>query len=90
MLAAKVYGLISPSFYAFYSVVRGLFGPFFVYKMGFFYLSGEADGVIPKWVWVSWMIVVVMAISVSILWISNLWVELYRERKSKLEKKKFS
>ncbi|XWS32671.1 hypothetical protein CRYUN_Cryun22dG0009800 [Craigia yunnanensis] len=33
-LAAKVYAFLSPYFYAFYSVVRGIFGPFFVYQMG--------------------------------------------------------
>ncbi|XP_050231773.1 TLC domain-containing protein At5g14285-like [Mercurialis annua] len=85
--AAKVYHLLSPPFYAFYSVVRGFLGPWFVYEMGRFYISGGADSVIPKWVWVSWMIVVIMAISVSILWIVNLWVELYRERKLKFGKK---
>ncbi|GMY17225.1 TLC domain-containing protein At5g14285 isoform X1 [Fagus crenata] len=48
-LAEKVCGLLSPPFYALYSIVR--------------------------------------AISVSILWISNLWLELFRKRMSKLEKK---
>ncbi|KAL6960462.1 hypothetical protein U1Q18_038225 [Sarracenia purpurea var. burkii] len=86
-IAAKVYEFLSPPFYAFYSVVRGLAGPIFMYEMITFYLSGAADSVIPRWVWVSWLVVVVMAISVSILWISNLWIELYRERTGKFEKK---
>ncbi|KAI3452534.1 hypothetical protein Pfo_009198 [Paulownia fortunei] len=85
--AAKVYDFLSPPFYALYSVVRGFLGPYFVYRMFGFYLTGAADSVIPKWVWISWVIVVVMAISVSILWISNLWIEFYRERKKKVEKK---
>lgn len=85
--AAKVFDLLSPPFYALYSVVRGFLGPYFVYRMFGFYLSGAADSVIPKWVWVSWVFVVFMAISVSILWISNLWIELYRERKKKVGKK---
>ncbi|KDP46331.1 hypothetical protein JCGZ_10171 [Jatropha curcas] len=85
--ASKVYDFLSPPFYAFYSLVRGLLGPYFVYQMGAFYISGVADRVIPKWVWISWMIVVTTAISVSILWITNLWVELYRAKKSKCEKK---
>ncbi|XP_065877002.1 TLC domain-containing protein At5g14285 [Euphorbia lathyris] len=85
--AAKVYNFLSPPFYAFYSLVRGFLGPYFVYQMGAFYISGVADSVIPKWIWVSWIIVVMAAISVSILWISNLWVELFRERKGNLEKK---
>ncbi|XP_058102188.1 TLC domain-containing protein At5g14285 [Magnolia sinica] len=86
--AAKVYEFLSPPFYAFYTLVRGLFGPIFVYKMGEFYMSGEADHVIPRWVWISWMVVVVMAISVSILWISNLWLELYKERTRMVKQKK--
>ncbi|CAN0924664.1 TLC domain-containing protein At5g14285 [Linum grandiflorum] len=86
-IAARVYALLSPPFYAFYSVVRGLLGPYFVWRMGQFYWSGAADLVVPRWVWVSWMVVVVGAISVSILWVANLWVELHRERKGRLEKK---
>ncbi|XVF13951.1 hypothetical protein REPUB_Repub09cG0014100 [Reevesia pubescens] len=86
-LAAKVYTFLSPYFYAFYSVVRGIFGPCFVYQMGVFYISGKADNVIPRWLWISWMFVVVTAIGVSILWISNLWIELFKEKKAKLEKK---
>lgn len=89
-IAAKVYAFLSPPFYVLYSVVRGLAGPLFVYEMGAFYWSGAADNVIPRWVWVSWIVVVVTAISVSLLWISNLWVELYRDRIGKLEKKKSS
>ncbi|KAJ9135439.1 hypothetical protein P3X46_032622 [Hevea brasiliensis] len=85
--AVKVYNFLSAPFYSFYSLVRGFLGPYFVYRMGVFYISGAADSVIPKWVWVSWMIVVIAAISVSILWITNLWIELYRERKGKFEKK---
>ncbi|XP_059645113.1 TLC domain-containing protein At5g14285 [Cornus florida] len=86
-IAAKVYDFLSLPFYALYSVVRGLVGPLFVIEMTLFYASGAMNDVIPKWVWVSWIVVIVMAISVSILWISNLWIDLYRKRTSKLEKK---
>ncbi|XWS40626.1 hypothetical protein CRYUN_Cryun17cG0011800 [Craigia yunnanensis] len=86
-LAAKVYAFLSPYFYAFYSVVRGIFGPFFVYRMGVFYISGGADNVIPRWLWISWMFVIVTAIGVSVLWIYNLWIQLFKEKKVKLEKK---
>lgn len=85
--AAKVYDLLSPPFYVLYSIVRGFVGPYFVYRMGAFYVGGEADGLIPRWVWVSWIVVVMSAISVSILWISNLWIELFRARTGNLEKK---
>lgn len=67
--------------------MRGLLGPLFVYKMLAFYVSGGVDHVIPKWIWISWTFVVVSAISVSILWIANLWVELFRERTGSFQKK---
>ncbi|KAH6792207.1 DNA-binding storekeeper [Perilla frutescens var. hirtella] len=86
-IAAKVYDLLSPPFYALYSVVRGFFGPYFVYRMFTFYLTGATDNVIPKWVWISWLLVVVAAISVSILWILNLWIVFFREKKKNAEKK---
>ncbi|CAN4081756.1 unnamed protein product [Withania somnifera] len=86
-LAAKVYALLSPPFYVLYSLVRGIAGPYFVYRMISYYVSMDVDNVIPRWAWVSWVFVVVTAISVSILWVSNLWVELYRERRRKFERK---
>ncbi|GAB4847942.1 hypothetical protein Ancab_027002 [Ancistrocladus abbreviatus] len=85
--AAKVYAFLSPPFYTLYTIVRGFFGPYFVYRMGVFYLSGAADSAIPRWVWASWMVVVVVAISVSILWISNLWIELFQEGSGIIERK---
>lgn len=85
--AAKVYALLSPPFYVLYSLVRGIAGPYFVYRMFTYYFSGAANNVIPRWIWISWVFVVVTAISVSILWISNLWVELYRERSREHESK---
>jgi len=47
-----------------------------------FYARGGAHGVIPNWLWISWAIVVGIAITVSILWIWNLWIELFSERKA--------
>ena len=85
--AAKVFDFLSPPFYVLYSLVRGFIGPYFVYKMVVFYMGGSVDGLIPRWLWISWVGVVLTAIVVSIMWISNLWVELYRYRRRKLEKK---
>ncbi|GAV90434.1 adh_short domain-containing protein, partial [Cephalotus follicularis] len=79
LAAAKLYEHLSAPFYAFYSVVRGFLGPLVVYKMGVFYLSGGADNLIPMWAWVSWMVVIVSAILVSILWVSNNWLNWHRE-----------
>ncbi|XP_073006739.1 TLC domain-containing protein At5g14285-like [Typha latifolia] len=86
-LAARVYEILSPPFYVLYTVMRGVAGPLFFYKMSSFYLSGKARDVIPWWVSVSWIVVVGTAILVSILWISNLWVVLFNER-SQIEGKK--
>lgn len=79
-LAAKLYGGLSPYFYGFYTVVRGVVGPLVVYKMVVFYLNGGGSGVIPMWAWVSWMVVIMIAILVSVLWVSNLWFNLFKER----------
>ncbi|XP_061345975.1 TLC domain-containing protein At5g14285 [Gastrolobium bilobum] len=86
-LAAKVYVALSAPFYALYSVVRGFVGPYFVFRMIVFYAGGNARGLVPLWVWVSWVVVVLMAMGFSIMWISNLWLQLFRERTRKLEEK---
>lgn len=82
--SARLYRGLSPYFYAVYTVVRGVLGPLLVYKMMVFYLNG-GYGVIPLWAWVSWMVVIVCAILVSVLWISNLWINFFKER-SKIRK----
>ncbi|XP_008792221.2 TLC domain-containing protein At5g14285-like [Phoenix dactylifera] len=85
--AARMHMFLSPPFYALYTVARGLVGPVFFYKMSAFYMSGKAGDVIPMWASVSWIVVVGVAIAVSILWISNLWMKLFREMSQKEEKK---
>ncbi|XP_041020449.1 TLC domain-containing protein At5g14285-like [Juglans microcarpa x Juglans regia] len=87
VFAVKLYDLLSAPFYTVHSIVRGLVVPYFVYKMFAFYASGAAKSVIPKRVQVSWIVVILIDISVSILWVSNLWAEFYRERMGKLDKK---
>lgn len=86
--AAKVYDFLTLPFYSLYSVVRGLIGPIFVLKMFAFYLKGGARGVIPAWVWGSWIVVVVTAISVSVLWVYNLWVEFFKDTRREMGRKK--
>ncbi|CAH1433847.1 unnamed protein product [Lactuca virosa] len=84
-VAAWLYSGLSPYFYGFYTMVRGVLGPLLVYKMVVFYWNGGGDGVVPMWAWGSWMVVIVNAILISVLWVSNLWVELFQER-SKIRK----
>ena len=78
---------MSLPFYAFYSVVRRILGTLVVSKMGVFYASGAARNIIPKWAWVSWMVVIVAAILVSILWGLNLWIDWFKERSRRVQKK---
>ncbi|XP_021647509.2 TLC domain-containing protein At5g14285 [Hevea brasiliensis] len=78
--AARLYEFLSPPFLAFYSVVRGILGPFFAFKMGVFYLRKEGDDLVPGWAWISWMVVTVTAILVSILWVSKHWIDWLRKR----------
>jgi len=85
--AASVDRAVSVPFYCLYSVVRGVFGPYVVFQMTAFYSRGGAEGVIATWVWISWVVVVSMAIAGSLAWVSNLWVEVYKERSRKVEEK---
>ncbi|KAL4348491.1 hypothetical protein GQ457_17G000870 [Hibiscus cannabinus] len=84
-VAGKVFDVLSLPFYAFYTVVRGIIGPFFVYKMGAFYMKDENS--IPTWAWVSWMIVIVTAILVSIVWVFDHWIDWFRRRNYQAMKK---
>lgn len=84
--AARYYEFLSPYFLTFYSVVRGILGPLYALKMGAAFVSGAADGLMPKWAWISWIIVIVTAIWVSILWVLNLWIGLHKRRANLLKK----
>ncbi|KNA03052.1 hypothetical protein SOVF_212850 [Spinacia oleracea] len=84
--AARVFAILSIPFYVMYTIARVFLGPIFVYKMISSFLRGDGDGIIPIWVMISWICVIAMAISVSILWVSNLWVDLFRQwRKKKVQ-----
>ncbi|KAL5186794.1 TLC domain-containing protein [Glycine soja] len=81
-VAERACDAVSVSFYGMYSVVRGLLRPYVVFRM-VFYSRGGAEGAIATWIWVSWVVVVSMAIA----WVSNLWIEVQRERSRKVEQK---
>lgn len=76
--SARLHDLLSAPFYTFYSVVRGILGPLFVYKLWLFYISGAADNLIPIWAWLSWMVVITSAILLSLLWVLSNWIGWYR------------
>ncbi|PIN00092.1 hypothetical protein CDL12_27404, partial [Handroanthus impetiginosus] len=76
--AASVFEFLSPYFYAFYTVVRGILAPVFVHKIGLVFAAD--NGMIPRWALISWIVVTVVGIGLSILWVMFLWIDLYRER----------
>ncbi|KAF5746491.1 DNA-binding storekeeper protein-related [Tripterygium wilfordii] len=85
--ANRLYEVLSPCFYVFYSIVRGILGPIFVSRMGMFYAGGVAGTAIPSWAWISWMVVIVIAILVSIFWVFNHWVDWHKQMINKAEKR---
>uniref|UniRef100_A0A1J3CKU8 TLC domain-containing protein n=2 Tax=Noccaea caerulescens TaxID=107243 RepID=A0A1J3CKU8_NOCCA len=82
VLAKRVRELLSPPFYLFYTVVRGLAGPVALYDMAAFYGSGAAEGAVPRWAWISWLVVIGSAILLSVLWVLRNWVDWFREKNS--------
>lgn len=90
--AAALFDLVSPPFYGFYSVVRGIVGPLLVYKIGLFFSTSDLDGgiPIPRWGWISWIVVIVAGIALSILWVLHLWIDLYKHKRGIKEGKKLS
>ncbi|URD93457.1 KR domain [Musa troglodytarum] len=78
-IAARIHKNLSPPFYGLYTIMRGFIGPVFFYKMSAYYLSGKASNVIPIWVSAAWIVVVGGAILVSIMWISNLWMQFFKD-----------
>lgn len=86
--AAAYYEFLSPIFFTFYSVVRGILAPFYVFKLllMMFFVNGAGNGLIPLWALVSWMVIIVTAIGISISWVLNHWVALYRRKFIELKK----
>lgn len=76
--SARFHQLLSAPFYTFSSVVRGILGPLFVYRLWLFYVSGTADNLIPMWAWLSWMAVITSAILLRMLWVLSNWIGWYR------------
>ncbi|KAL4385614.1 hypothetical protein GQ457_15G006630 [Hibiscus cannabinus] len=82
--SGKVSDVLYLSFYEFYVVIRGIIGPFFVYKMGAFYMKDRNSVLV--WTWVSWMIVIVTTILVSI-WVFDHLIDWFRRGNYQVMKK---
>lgn len=77
-LSARVYTALSPWFTVYFTLVRGVLGPYLVWELGRFYLAGGADGAIPRWLAYCWMFKITFAISGSMVWVYKLWLGLIR------------
>jgi hypothetical protein len=52
-----------------------------------FYATGAGEGAIPVWAWASWTVVIGSGIVLSMLWVGNLWLAYFKERKESSRKK---
>ncbi|KAL2653182.1 hypothetical protein R1flu_021310 [Riccia fluitans] len=77
-VAKRIYTSLSPFFTFYFTLVRGIFGPYLIYKLGKFYLPGGADAVVPRWLAFCWMFKTSFAIFGSMVWVYKLWVGLFK------------
>jgi hypothetical protein len=77
-LAKRIYTSLSPPFTVYFTLVRGILGPYLVWELGKFYLAGKADAVVPRWLAYCWMFKIAFAIFGSMVWVYKLWVGLIK------------
>ncbi|BFI06029.1 hypothetical protein MPTK1_1g28710 [Marchantia polymorpha subsp. ruderalis] len=76
--AKRIYTSLSPFFTFYFTLVRGIFGPYLIYELGRFYLFGKADAVVPRWLAYCWMFKISFGIFGSLMWVYKLWVGLIK------------
>ncbi|KAK3443286.1 hypothetical protein EUGRSUZ_B03459 [Eucalyptus grandis] len=80
--AARFFRVMSPIFFTFYTVVRGVVAPAYVCDLVMYYSMEDVEDSIPKWAWVSWAVIMGSGILVSLLWVLNNWKVWYRDQRS--------
>ncbi|KAJ7518775.1 hypothetical protein O6H91_20G008200 [Diphasiastrum complanatum] len=76
--ARQIYLSLSPPFTFIFTFFRVFVGPYMLWELGKFYLTGKADAVIPTWLAYSWILKSALAVCGSMIWVYKLWVGLYR------------
>ncbi|XP_024389999.1 TLC domain-containing protein At5g14285 [Physcomitrium patens] len=76
--AKQLFLSISPFFTVYFTIVRAGFGPYLTWALGRFYLGGHADHIMPRWLACCWLFKLVFAILASMLWVTHLWVALFK------------
>uniref|UniRef100_A0A0D9XY54 TLC domain-containing protein n=1 Tax=Leersia perrieri TaxID=77586 RepID=A0A0D9XY54_9ORYZ len=80
--AAAAHRAMSVPFFAAYTAMRAVLAPAWFARMVSFYYFGE-EAALPAWLRASWTAVIGGGIVMSVIWVTNLWVEFFRERKQK-------
>ncbi|KAI4373799.1 hypothetical protein MLD38_011879 [Melastoma candidum] len=76
--ADRLVRFLSPKFYTFYSIVRGVIAPLYVLDLTYSYWKDSRG--MPRWAWTSWVVIMAVGIAASMLWVRDKWSVWRKER----------